>query len=397
MRFCTYCGFALTSAPSYCGGCGAPIDQALGGESPPAATSPMGAPPVPPPGQGPPDPWGHQTTPDPWHQDPSDPWPYQGAPGRPPHQDAPYPWGRQGAPGPWPQQEPLSSPPSHPAPGPPLRQIAPGSPPRQGTLDPPPRQNAPGSRPRERPAGLPAPPDPFGDTFAADRPQTAAMTEFLPEVGLLGDEARLPLRTPHRPRRSASRGVMIFAVLATLASLATGGFGAWWVSSHHAGLRSTSAGDRSRSPSASSPVAPEPTVANDAVAIAPAVAGEPAAHRVAALLKAYFGSINSHDYSTFSLLFIPEIRESVEHFNAGYRSTTDSGATLVGLTSAGAQDLAATVTFTSRQNPADSPDHATCDSWNVVLTLTGTGTGTGTGYLIARSPAGYHPTVHSCR
>src|ERR1019366_5163100 len=208
MRFCTYCGFALTSAPSYCGGCGAPIDQALGGELPPAATSPMGAPPVPPPGPG-----------------------------------APRP--------PWAQTPP------HPPPGPP---------PPQGPPHPPPRQNAPGSRPRERPAGLPAPPDPFGDTFAADRPQKDAMTEFLPEVGLLGDEARLPLRTPHRPRRSASRGVMIFAVLATLASLATGGFGAWWVSSHHAGLRSTSAGDRSRSPSASSPAAPRATGANGAVA-----------------------------------------------------------------------------------------------------------------------------------
>jgi hypothetical protein len=397
MRFCTYCGFALTGAPSYCGGCGAPIDQALGSEPPPAATSPMVAPPVPPTGQGPPDPWGRQTAPDPWHQDPSDPWPYQGAPGPPAHQethgawppqmapgppahqDAPYPWGRQTAPGPWPRQEPL------------------GSPPSPGTLDAPPRQNAPGSRTRERPAGLPAAPDPFGGTFAADRPQTAAMTELLPAVGLLGDEARLPRATPRRGPRPASQGVLILAVLATLASLATGGLGAWWISSHHAGLRSTSAGGRSRSPSASSPVAPEPTAANDAVAIAPAVAGKPAAHRVAALLKAYFGSINSRDYSTYSLLFIPEIRESVDHFNAGYRSTTDSGATLVGLTSAGAQDLAATVTFTSRQNPADSPDHATCDRWNVVLTLTGTGTGAGTGYLIARSPAGYHPTVHSCR
>jgi hypothetical protein len=187
---------------------------------------------------------------------------------------------------------------------------------------------------------------------------------------------------------------MIFAVLATLAALATGGFGAWWISSHHAGPRSTSAGDRSRSPSPSSPVAPAPTAANDAVAIAPAVARNPAAQRAAALLKAYFGSINSHDYGAYSLLFIPEIRQSAEHFNAGYRSTTDSGATLVGLTSAGAQDLAATVTFTSRQNPADSPDHATCDKWNVVLTLSSTGTGTG--YLIARSPAGYLPTVHSC-
>src|ERR1019366_4227736 len=174
-----------------------------------------------------------------------------------------FPHGRPARPSP---RRPGRPPPPAPPTTPPPPQPPPAPPPRQGTPDPPPRQNAPGSRPRERPAGLPAPPDPFGDTFAADRPQTAAMPEFLPEVGLLGDEARLPLRTPHRPRRSASRGVMIFAVLATLASLATGGVGGWWGSSHHAGLRSTSAGDRSRSPSASSPAAPRATGANGAVA-----------------------------------------------------------------------------------------------------------------------------------
>ena len=340
MRFCRYCGFALTGAPSYCGGCRAPIDQALG------ATSPLGAPPVPPPGQGPPDLWGRQTTP-----------------------------------GLWPQPELISSPSSHPAPGP---------------------------RARERPAGSPAAPDPFDGTFAADRPRTAAMAEFLPAVGLLGEQARPLRRTPRRPPRTTGHGVMLFAALATVASLATGGLGAWWISSHHAGLRSTSAGDRSRSPSASSPGtagptgAPAPTAASDTVAIGPALAGDPVGPPVAALLKAYFGAINSHDYGTYSLLFIPAIRQSQDHFNAGYRSTIDSGATLVGLTSAGAQELAATVTFTSRQDPADSPDHAACDKWNVVFTLTSTGTGAsagagaGTGYLIARSPAGYQPTVHSC-
>src|SRR3984893_19058143 len=110
MRFCTYCGFALSGAPSYCGGCRAPIDQALG------ATSPLGAPPVPPPGQGPPDLWGRQTTP-----------------------------------GLWPQPELLGSPPSHPAPS----------------------HAAPGPWAGERPAGPPGAPDPFGDTFATDRPGTA--------------------------------------------------------------------------------------------------------------------------------------------------------------------------------------------------------------------------------
>ena len=39
--------------------------------------------------------------------------------------------------------------------------------------------------------------------------------------------------------------------------------------------------------------------------------------------------------------------------------------------------------FTSHQNPADSPNHAACDIWGIVLSLTPTGSG----YLITHSPA----------
>ena len=86
------------------------------------------------------------------------------------------------------------------------------------------------------------------------------------------------------------------------------------------------------------------------------------------------------------------MRESVQNFNAGYRTTTDSGDTLAGLSATGTDGLAATVTFTSQQRPADSPDHAACDKWNVVLFLTPADGG----YLITHSPAGYHPSVHPC-
>ena len=72
-------------------------------------------------------------------------------------------------------------------------------------------------------------------------------------------------------------------------------------------------------PRASSPGVPQPAVGSDAVAVAPAVATEPHARQVAALLKAYFASINSRDYLGYSRLFIPQMRESAQHFDAGYR------------------------------------------------------------------------------
>lgn len=193
--------------------------------------------------------------------------------------------------------------------------------------------------------------------------------------------------------------MLLFAVVATVAALAAGGVGAWWITNHQPRLRPTAArshspspSSHSSSPSASPSVAVRPSAPSDAVAIAPAVTGNPDAQGVAAFLKTYFGSINSHNYGEYSALFIPELRGSVQHFNAAYLSTTDSGTTLTGLASTGTDSLAATVTFTSRQNPADSPNNAGCDKWDVVLSLDRVGTG----YVITSSPAGYQPSVHAC-
>jgi hypothetical protein len=238
----------------------------------------------------------------------------------------------------------------------------------------------------------PAPPDPFDEMFATGRSRAAERTEFRPAVGTLGEESARAAQAPHRPPRSRPHSVIIFAIVATLAALASGGVGAWWVTSHEGQPRSAAARAKSPSPSASSSAAARPTAGSDAVAIAPALAGQPDVLGVAALLKSYFASINSHDFAEYSSLFVPQIRGSAQHFNDGYRSTTDSGATLVGLAPTGTDGLAATVTFTSRQNPADSPNHAGCDQWDVVLPLVRNGTG----YLIARSPAGYQPSVHTC-
>jgi hypothetical protein len=432
MRFCTYCGFALSGAPGYCGGCGAPVDQALDSGPPPTETSPVGTPPIPPPGQGPPDPWGrqdtaslwlHQGPPDPWpHQEPAGPWPYhQDRPGPGLHQDTSTPGLDQDTPGSWPRQDTSTPGLDQDTPGswprqdtstPGLDQDTPGSWPRQDTStpgfhqdvstpglhrdtpDPGPGRDAPDPWPGQEPVG-PDAPDAFDDLFAADHPKTAEWPEFR-SAALLSDKAPRRARTPRRPARSPGPRVLILATAATLAALVTGGGGAWWVANHESRVNSTSARDQSPPPRASSPVASPTPAGSNAVAIAPALAGEPDAQAVAALLKTYFAAINSHNYGTYSALFVPDIRESVQNFNAGYLSTVDSRATLVGLSSTGPQELAATVTFTSHQNPADSPNNATCDKWNVVLSLSSTGTGTGTTYLIDRSPAGYTPSVQAC-
>jgi hypothetical protein len=189
----------------------------------------------------------------------------------------------------------------------------------------------------------------------------------------------------------------LFALAAVLVLVATGSLVTAWRAGHHAAPLAATTHSQSPSPSASSrsassAAASRPAVGSDAVAVAPAVAGEAHAQQVAALLTAYFGSINRRDYGGYSRLFIPQMRESVQHFDAGYQSTIDSGAALVGLTAVGAQGLAATVTFTSHQNPADSPNNAACDRWEVALWLIPNGTG----YLITHSPAGYHAVVRAC-
>jgi hypothetical protein len=112
------------------------------------------------------------------------------------------------------------------------------------------------------------------------------------------------------------------------------------------------------------------------------------------LLESYFSAINQHDFPAYSSLFIPSIRATMHNFAAGYQSTRDSRARLTGLVSTGPEGLAATVTFVSRQNPADSPDHATCDRWHITLFLKSDGRG----YHIRRHRPGFPAdTFRACR
>jgi hypothetical protein len=128
------------------------------------------------------------------------------------------------------------------------------------------------------------------------------------------------------------------------------------------------------------------------VAIAPTAAHAPHVHQVAALLTSYFSAINHHDFQGYVRLFIPAIQATMQHFGRGYRSTVDSGAVLTGVAATGPQGLAATVTFTSHQNPAASPDHAACNHWDITIFLKQRGNS----YRIRRPRPGFPHSVRAC-
>jgi hypothetical protein len=145
----------------------------------------------------------------------------------------------------------------------------------------------------------------------------------------------------------------------------------------------------SPAPSASPRSPGTTTVATTAAARASAA--EPG---VAQFLADYFTAINNHDYQAYLALLDPAqaARESPARFAAGYGTTTDSDATLTAIADRGNGREAASVTFTSHQAPSASPDHSSCDVWQITLYL---GPGDG-GYLLRRPPSGYGAHVQSC-
>jgi hypothetical protein len=130
------------------------------------------------------------------------------------------------------------------------------------------------------------------------------------------------------------------------------------------------------------------------VAVAPAVAGNPALPRVLEFLDRYFTAINTHDYQAYAGLLDQQVLEqsSAAKFYSGDGSTTDSDATLVGISETNSGVVAAAITFTSRQQPAESPDQSACDNWSITVYLVPDGSG----YLLGLPPPGYQASYTSC-
>jgi hypothetical protein len=131
------------------------------------------------------------------------------------------------------------------------------------------------------------------------------------------------------------------------------------------------------------------------VTIAAGASQDANASSVAAFLDHYFTAINNHDYQSYISLLSPQAQQGLTaaQFDRGYRSTADSAETLVSISTVSNGDLAAAVTFTSHQNPADSPDQQqSCTDWNISLFLVESGGG----YLVDQPPPGYHASYHAC-
>jgi len=126
------------------------------------------------------------------------------------------------------------------------------------------------------------------------------------------------------------------------------------------------------------------------VSVAPGLAGRAHVRRVTALLDQYFTAVNHRHYQAYARLFAQR-QLTPSAFAWGYRTSHDSDAVLAGL-SARKGELEATVTFTSHQAPAGSPDHSSCIDWTITLFLHRDDQA----YLIGRPPAGYRAGLQAC-
>jgi hypothetical protein len=228
--------------------------------------------------------------------------------------------------------------------------------------------------------------------------------------GMLGAAPATASRraAPGSRRRAAWSGhrMTITAMVVTLALVGTAGIAAWQVSQLHAQPDAVATGvhrpnhglaagtghpgstrpaahgrpaplpraSRSAAPSAAHRAATPAPVGNAVVAVGPQAAHGPQVRAVVALLTTYFESINDQNFAQYQSLFVPSIQRMMTHFGSGYTGTFDSGATLTQLVATGPHGLAATVAFVSHQNPANSPDGASCDSWLITLFLKEQGT-----------------------
>jgi hypothetical protein len=137
-----------------------------------------------------------------------------------------------------------------------------------------------------------------------------------------------------------------------------------------------------------------PTPAVSLVAIGPGVSSA-AVPQVETLLSRYFQGINMHDYAEYASTLNPQEQadQPQSKFDSGYATTRDSGMTLASLAPASGGGLAATVAFTSHQNPADGVDKNPCNTWTLTYYLVPQGSG----YLIGPAPSGApRPTYADC-
>ena len=220
-------------------------------------------------------------------------------------------------------------------------------------------------------------------------------------------------RPPAQPTREQFPGsrkkIMVIAAVAVVVLAGGGGALAWAVSHHPRAsatpLQRNTASARptvgaippsaSPAPSSTSAAALGPSSTSQALQVAPGVTGSATAPQVEALVTSYFAAINGHDYQNYVSLLAPSLQQAMTptQFNSGYGSTTDSNMVLTSISSASSGSVTATITFTSRQRPAHSPDGSACDNWQITLYLQPDGGS----YIIGPPPASYHSSYNACQ
>jgi hypothetical protein len=219
-----------------------------------------------------------------------------------------------------------------------------------------------------------------------------------------------PVSSPPGTPSGRSRQALIAAVIVAF-TLAAGGGGfalARSRASHpsNAARPSSPAAQASLPAQADSPTqpAPPPSLTPTSTPSPSATSGttvdvavnsiSPVAPQIVGLLDRYFTAINDHDYSEYSALLDPQMRQDnpPASFASGYGTTTDSAETITGVSGNTGEDLAVTATFTSQQNPADSPDNSSCTNWGITLYLIPEGGS----YLIGSPPSTYTPSYQAC-
>jgi hypothetical protein len=327
---------------------------------------------------------------------------------------------------------------------------APPAPPTEPVRTSPPRQP-----PALSPPSWQAPPDPASPWLVPPQPGPSEPGPGLAQLGLAQPAARQPAShrlIPARPaarehrRRPIPRPSGTLAAAAVLLVLAFGG-GAYALvttltghsgkASGHpaaaAGVPTSAAAQTSSLPAATSPpaavtpvttspaasptspaasattppaaattppAATEPPTTTQppppgtvTVAVSPAARSDSAEPQVLAWVERYFTTINSHDYQAYVGLLDAQMaaKESPSEFRAGFGSTTDSAATLTGISDVGGGE-AASVSFTSHQAPSQSIDGRSCDLWSITLYLSPSGSS----YVENPPPPGYHSSHQAC-
>jgi hypothetical protein len=213
---------------------------------------------------------------------------------------------------------------------------------------------------------------------------------------IAGDPRRPAPSYASGPRPGARRGALALpvAVLIIVMAAAAAGAGTWFAIGHaRAGgppvVLPASSPASASAPAGSAPASAPPA---DLATLAPAAALYPGAVAIEKVINRYFQAINSRDYAAYLTTQSPDNAMTASQFQAGFKSTRDSGVLITGITSGFDGRPAADVTFTSRQQPHDGPDGESCTNWHVTMYFDGSA---GT-YTIGAPPNGYKAAYQAC-